>query len=67
MWFALFLVLQQPQAGSVDEVELSVSAEIQLSLPPRALSSVLPSLIPSSCCFCAGGPGLVNQGGVGYL
>lgn len=67
VWFALFLVLQQPQAGSVDEVELSVSAEMQLSLSPHALSSVLPQ------CHCQRSPVsypaparslLVNQGGM---
>lgn len=62
VWFALFLVVQQPQAGSVDAVELSVSAEVQLSLPPCALSSVLPqchsakgpNAIPRSCQVCFG-------------
>lgn len=50
VWFALLLVLQQPQAGSGDEVELSVSAEMQLSVPPHALSC------PSPVSLCQRAP-----------
>lgn len=66
VWFALFLVVQQPQAGSVDAVELSVSAEVQLSLPPCALSSVLPQGHTQLLPGLFWGPGLVNQGGMGW-